>query len=207
VWLSFQSAGWSTRAIARALEHRYATLFDLLHKVRACLADRTAWPLEVAPVHVGAVELPARKRAKGDLPGRPPVQVALAVEEEGQAPAAPGVKFELARGGEGREGLVERARQLHVARTTQAIVETQLLSHATLRRPGRRILEEELRCVKTWLRLTYKGVSRRYMANYLAAYAYQACRWHRLPKQYGDVLRRAMWEPWRPASDLALGAP
>ncbi len=49
VWLSFQRAGWSTRAIARELEHRYATLFDLLHKVRLCLADRGAWPLEAEP--------------------------------------------------------------------------------------------------------------------------------------------------------------
>jgi hypothetical protein len=63
--------------------------------------------------------------------------------------------------------------------------------------------------IALWLKQRFRGVSRRYMANYLAQYVYSTNRW-RKAKDGGLarwVGRRVLQDPWRPRSQVALLAP
>lgn len=210
VWLATQR-GWSTNAISRQVGIRYATVFDIIHKMRGSLAERGVWlldaPPESPPVHVGVAEIPAPKRANGDPPHRPPVPVGLAVEEAPAPPALAGLRFTVALAPDASDADLLARTQEQVVPGAAVRVEPDRMTLHPLRRRASRVLEEEVRCLQVWLMTRFGGVSRRYLPNYLAQYAYRLNRCHRKQEMFGWVLRRMMVEPCRPTSDLALTAP
>src|SRR5690606_32786 len=81
IWRNSFPAGVSARSLAIELDYRYETMWVMLHKIRAALSEHGVWQLQ-GPATIAIAEISAPKRANGDPPGRPPVRVAVAVDED-----------------------------------------------------------------------------------------------------------------------------
>ncbi len=203
-WRCSTGTGGSARGLARELAYRYETAWVMLHKIRCALAERGGWQLQ-APASLGTAALAAPKRSKGEPRGRPPVLVAIAAEDL-PAPTGDVVRFETASTVSQTDGqLLATARYRHVEPRAEPRVEQTRLDAPFSRAP--RSLAMAHRHVRNWLRLRFRGVSRRYMANYLAQFAYLENRWHGADRLFEWVARRVAWEAWLPRSRIALGAP
>jgi hypothetical protein len=165
------------------------------------MADRGAWQL-TGPVAVAAAEVPAPKKAKGDPPHRPPVVVPIATAEDREA--VDRIRFGVARLDQPEADAVEDLRYHAIAPHAELTVVP-----GRIRQTMNRVLPTELafhvRILRRWLARRFTGVSRKYLPNYLAQYAYTEDRGRNPDRMFQWLVRRVAQEPWR--RDLALPAP
>lgn len=199
MWRCAYQGGDSIRSIARELRMRYATVFRMVHKIRVTLAARGAWLLTRA-VSMAVAEVPAPKPAKGDPPDRPPVVVPVAAAADRTAKDL--VRFGIARLDQPDAEALEDLRYHDIAPDAELTV-----IPGRVRYPTNRLtleLDTTLKHLLRWLWSRFTGVSRKYMANYLAHNAYVEERRHD-PGLFGRIVRRVATEPWR--RELALATP
>lgn len=206
-WVCSTSWGASARSVALRLGRRYETVWVMLHKLRASLAERTVWQLAGA-VFLGAGALKVTKRSREDRDLREPVVAAIAVAED--LPEAPGHDdlriLTASRADLPDDALLDEARVAHIEITAEVLREPgRMGSTVGNRAPWE--LANTYRAVRSWLHLRFRGVSRRYCANYLAQFVYVRNRRMSGPRRFEWVARRLMWEPWRSRASVALPAP
>jgi hypothetical protein len=203
-WRCITPAATSARSIARELNWRYDKAWVLAHKVRASLAERGAWRI-FDTAELAVCQVPAPKHANGDPPDRPPVAVAIAVAEEPTESTKDRVRFAVGPVTQPDAELLMNARFDLVEPGTEANVHPRRVEGPT-NQVGWMINDVFAR-LKRWLAARFRGVSRKYLPNYLAQFAYVENRWHDLDNVFASAIRRLATERWRSRADLALAAP
>lgn len=203
-WACSTAAGPSARALATRLGRRYETVWVLLHKLRASLAERGTWQL-CGHVFVGTGAFRITKRANGDPDLTTPAVAAFAVSEGPDEPEQDSLRIiTSADPARADAALIRAAQATLVEWTAEVHVEPGRMA------VGRRDLGDLARAhqaVARWLRTRFRGVSRRYLANYVAQFVYLWNRWPSGGRRFGWVIRRLASEPWRSRPNVALAVP
>jgi hypothetical protein len=204
IWAVAHPKGPSVLESVRVLGvKRYATLFVMFHKVRAALQERAGWEIAGEGVSVGFGWFAPGKLASGDPRELPQVLVALTGKGEPGVPGAKEIRFSSLWDEFVPQFAIDEVLQDHVARGTSAQIEVRPPMWGAVntvvdavRRPFVRFL--------VWIRLRFRGVSRRYLGNYLASFVYGENRWGDVTRLFDRVAGRAMREIFRPAARAAL---
>lgn len=226
--------GVSALLLSKLLGRRYETVWNLLQKLRAALAeDEKLFPLE-GVVEVDEVYLGGKTtKAHGGRSLRDPRRslVVGAAERVPVRAGRPGVRGTGTRCGSARLSVVPDASR----ETLVGFLGRTCGEGTTIASDGWRAYErlgtanlKHLRVVignpenasevlplvhtlfsnlQTWLAGTFHGVSKKWLSRYVQEFTYRLNRRYRQDQLWHYVLRRAVTRPWVPEANLALVSP